>query len=132
MLRPACAAVISALILGGLALSAPGHADARPRISSFYVKDEGRQIQLKVNFCDYTGDLSDSFSSTFRIWDENGPRSTKVFQRRVSGRIYDHCGYAYIKVPDTFANGLYSANVAVTNRTNGSFSRIGARFFRVS
>lgn len=131
MLRQICAAALSALVLGGLALSAPDRADARPRISSFYVKDEGRLIQLKVNFCDYTGDISDSFSSTFRIWDENGSRSVKVLQRRVSGRIFDFCGYAYIKVPDTFANGLYSANVAVTNRTNGSFSRIGARFFRI-
>jgi hypothetical protein len=31
--------------------------------------------------------------------------------------------------PRHLANGLHSANVAVTNRTTGSFSRIGARYF---
>ncbi len=116
-------------IIGVVGLLSPVAAVASPRISSFYVKDEGATIQLKVNYCDYDADVTDSFSSTFRIWDENGGGSAKVFERRVSGRIYGSCGYAYFKIPDDFANGLYSANAAVTNRTQGSFSRLGARYF---
>ncbi len=119
-------------LVGSIALAAPADADARPRISSFYVKDEGSRIHMKVNYCDDAGELTDSYSSTFRIWDENYSSSVKVFNRRVSGRIYDSCGWASYKVPDTFANGLYSANVAVTNRTTGSFSRIRIRYFTIS
>jgi len=132
MFRRICAAALSALALGAVALSLPAWADARPRISSFYVKDEGAVINLKVNFCDYTGGLADSYSATFRMWDENGPDSYQLWQRRVSGRVYDYCGSIWLKVPDTYANGLYSANVAVTNRTLGGFIRISSRYFTIS
>ena len=129
-------AFVSALaglgLLASLAMVSPPDAHARPRISSFYVKDEGARVQLKVNYCDDSADVADSYSSTFRIWDENYSTSFKIFERRVSGRIYDYCGWAYYKIPDTFANGLYSANVAVTNRTQGTFTRIAARYFTIS
>ena len=114
------------------ALAAPADADARPRISSFYVKDEGSVLRLKVNYCDETADVTDSYSSTFRIWDENHSVSTKIWERRVSGRIYGYCGWASFRITDDFANGVYSANAAVTNRTTGSFSRISARYFTIS
>ena len=128
-LLPILAAVA---LVGSVALVLPAAADARPRISSFYVKDEGSRIHLKVNYCDDAGEMTDSYSSTFRIWDENSSSSIKVFDRRVSGRIYDYCGWASFRIADTFPNGLYSANVAVTNRTTGSFTRIGARYFTIS
>ena len=118
-------------LVAAVALAAPANADARPRISSFYVKDEGSRIQLKVNYCDDSAELSDSYSSTFRIWDESSSSSIKIWERRVSGRIYDYCGWAAFRIPDNFPNGLYSANVAVTNRTTGDFSRIGARYFAI-
>ena len=49
----------------------------------------------------------------------------------MSGRLFDYCGYASFKVPGNFPSGLYSANVAVTNRTTHSFSRIGVRYFYI-
>lgn len=122
----------SAAAVAAIALVAPADADARPRISSFYAKDEGSVIRLKVNYCDDTADLSDSYSSTFRLWDENYSSSTRLLERRVSGRIYGYCGWASLTIPDNLANGLYSANVAVTNRTTGNFSRIRARYFTIS
>lgn len=59
---------------------------------------------MKVNFCDHTAETSDSFSSTFRIWDEES--GARVLGRRVSGRIWDRCGWASFRIPDDFANGL--------------------------
>jgi hypothetical protein len=130
--RPLLPLIALIALVASIALALPSTADARPRISSFYVKDEGSRIHMRVNYCDFTGELSDSYSSTFRIWDENSSSSIKVFDRRVSGRIYDYCGWASYKIADTFANGLYSANVAVTNRTTGTFIRIAARYFIIS
>lgn len=119
-------AALAAVTIGALAPSA----QATPRISSYYAKDEGSMIQLKVNWCDSDADPGDSFSATFRMWDERGGRY-EVLQRRVSGRIYAGCGTAWLKLPDVYGNGLYSSNAAVTNRTNGSFSRIAARYFSI-
>jgi hypothetical protein len=105
----------------------------RPSISSFYAKDEGLNIHLKVNFCGASTDRrSDSYSAVFRMWDENGSYSVKVLERRVSGRIYGRCGYAEIYLPDDFPSGLYSANAAVVNRTRGGSIRIAARLFTIS
>lgn len=105
-------------------------ADARPTMSSFYARDEGGVIQLKVNFCDYTGSTSDSFSIVFRMWSED--TGYQVLNRRVSGRLWDTCGSAYLKIPDTFPSGAYSANAAVVNRTQGGSVRNQARVFYVS
>lgn len=111
----------------GLALTST--ADARPTMSSFYARDEGSLIQLKVNFCDYTGRASDSFSVVFRMWDEAS--GYQVLNRRVSGRVWDKCGSAYLKIPDTFVSGAYSANAAVVNRTRGGSIRNQARVFYI-
>jgi hypothetical protein len=123
------AILLVAIVLGGSAVPALGH-PFRPSISSFYAKDEGAYIRLKVNFCGASTDRkTDSYSAVFRMWDENGSDSVKVLERRVSGRIRARCGYAQLAVPDDFPPGLYSANVAVVNRTRGGLIRIGVRYF---
>lgn len=125
--------IVSLVVLSTVVLSLPVAADARPLISSFYVKDEGAVIQMKVNFCDPEHRYGDQYSATFRMWDENGRYSRRVVNRRMTGRMWSgrKCGYAWLKVDDRFPNGLYSANVGVANRTTGSFTRIGVRYFRI-
>lgn len=113
-----------------LGLGLASVADARPTMSSFYARDEGGIIQLRVNFCDYTGRTSDSFSVVFRMWSED--TGYQVLNRRVSGRLWDRCGSAYLKIPDTFPVGDYSANAAVVNRTRGGSVRNQARIFYIS
>ena len=119
--RPLILLAAAASAVAAVALAAPADADARPRISGFTVRDQGPVIRMSVNYCDDTADVADSYSSTFRLWDENGSSPVVVSQHRVLGRIYDRCvcGEATVTIPDAFAEGLYSADVAVTNRATG-------------
>lgn len=112
----------------GISSSASAAPD-RPTISGFYVRDEGSLIRLKVNWCVPSYALNTSVISTFRVWD---PTGRMVVNRRVSGRATSMCMNDQLRLGDSYANGLYSANVSVTNRTLGGFIRLQARDFWVS
>ena len=103
--------------------------DARPRISSFYAKDEGARIVLQANWCVSIDEVGDSLISTFRLWDV--ATDQLLVQQRVSGRARFRCNTASLRLLDGYAPGTYSANVAVTNRTTGAFVRIAARYFLI-
>ncbi len=119
-----------------LAIAVAGSATAypyRPSITGFYAKDEGARIHLKVNFCgSSTARRTDSYSVVFRVWDETSGSPVKIVDRRVSGRPMARCSYGTLTIPDDWPSGLYSANAAVVDRTQGGFIRISARYFRVS
>lgn len=135
-MRSRLLAVLATAAAAALALpigsAAGADAPQRPTISSFYARDEGPTIHLRVNFCDVSNAsrLRDSYSAVFRIWEEDS--GYQVVERRVSGRIHAYCGSASLKVPDTLANGLYSANAAVVNRTQGGMIRLRARYFSIT
>ena len=115
-------------LAGAMGFGAVDMALTRPTMSSFYARDEGSTIRLKVNFCDYTGSSTDSFSIVFRIFDDSG---YQVFNQRVSGRIYGSCGTASVRINDTLPEAYYRANAAVVNRTQGGMVRNQARSFYV-
>lgn len=121
--RIACTLLAGSIVALGATL--PANADARPRISGFYAADEGRVIHFKVNYCVSSAELGDSMIATFRMWDAQTDR--QVVERRVSGRAFTRCRTHSLKVPDTFQNGRYLANVGVTNRSTGAFIRIAVR-----
>lgn len=127
LVRGLLAALVTA---GALALSpAASAAPDRPRITSFYVRDEGPVIHLKVNWCVPSYAVGNSIISTFRMW---APDGTRLVQRRISGRATRRCMNDSFKLDDIYPNGVYSANVAVTDRTLGGFIRLQARYFRIS
>jgi hypothetical protein len=123
--------LVAGAVAASVAFIAPADADARPKISSFYVKDEGSVIRLKVNYCDDAAPPTGSYSATFSLFDENCSSSVKIWARRLSGRLHGACGSAYFTIPDDFTNGVYSANVAVANRATGSLGRLTGRYFTI-
>lgn len=123
--------VLAALLAAGalaLAQSAEAAPD-RPRITSFYVRDEGATIHFRVKWCVPRYALGNSIISTFRLWDPDG---YLLMRRRVSGRANTRCATDSLRLPDRFANGIYAASGAVADRTDGGFIRLAARDFRIS
>jgi hypothetical protein len=106
-----------------------GAANAMPSIESFYAKDEGAKIVLKARWCVPSHEVGDNLISTFRMWDETS--GALVSKRLVRGRASSRCHIDSVRLPDRFRNGLYSANVAVSNVSLGSYTRIGARPFGI-
>ncbi len=102
----------------------------RPMIKSFYARDDGAYIQLRVNWCVNAGDIGDSIISTFRMWDESTGRL--IFRKRVSGTATSRCMTDSTTYPEgSLYAGVYSANATVTDRTRHGFVRIAARTFNV-
>ena len=118
--------VVLALV-ASLAVTAP--ALASPKITSFYAKDEGANIVLRVNFCVTAHEIGNGVIATFRMWDET--TGALVYQQRVSARARWRCMIASVRLVDVYPAGGYSANVAVTNRTTHEFRRIAARYFGI-
>lgn len=126
--RAGLASLIATTALAAIAPAAQAAPD-RPRITGFYVRDEGVQIQLKVNWCVPGYAVGHSIISTFRMWDPDG---YLLVNRRISGRATQRCMSDSLKLNDVYPYGLYSANVAVTDRTAGGFIRLRARSFWIN
>jgi hypothetical protein len=103
----------------------------RPTVHSFYARDEGTRIHLALNFCeqDRGSDAADAYAATFRVWNAKG---TLLVKRQVTAGLDGSCGNANLLLRDRFTPGKYWANVAITNVTRQSFSRIKARPFVIS
>lgn len=107
-----------------------GTAAAIPSIQSFYARDEGGKIALKVRWCVPSEEVGDNVITTFRMWREAD--NALVLKRVVRGRANQGCAIDSIRRADGFANGTYSANAAVSNVTRGEYTRIGVRYFTIS
>lgn len=117
-----------------LALMAPTMATGqgtpdRPVIASFYAKDEGRRIHLRVRYCDLRTPVPFSVRLTFRVFDSSGRRVHLKSRSFPPDSL--RCDLISYRFVDTLANGVYRANVQVTNLTTGNFIRNRARPFVV-
>ena len=103
----------------------------RPTVHSFITRDEGARIHFGLTFCeqDLQTGAGDTYAATFRMWNAKGKPLAK---RQVSARLDGRCGTASLFVADRFPAGNYWANVAITNVTRQSFSRIKARPFVIT
>lgn len=130
-LRRVRIAAVAALIA---VAAAPAALDARPRITSFYAKDEGARIVLRANFCVSPREVGNNMSVTFRIFggaDRSG--FFPLVNERVSGIAWRRCMAAWARLPDFWlGRGDYWVTVVVRNRITDETARLAPRFLRIT
>lgn len=101
----------------------------RPVIRSFFVRDLGPTIQVRVFYCDNTAPVLARYRHIFRLFDASGSLVARGTTTRTSSLRCVNVGFRW---RDGFPNGAYRAQVEIRNLSNGTFIRNQARRFFIS